>query len=66
VKILVSIAVLMLAFSTGCADPADDEVEKKDFATRVGDAVDSATARAEQMTEEEKKRVEEVNEAMDP
>jgi hypothetical protein len=65
VKTLISIAVLTLALAAGCADPGEDELEKKDLATRVGDAVESATARAEQLTEEENKRVEEVNEAMD-
>lgn len=44
---------------------AAEEQPKKDLGTRVGDAITTATDKAEQLKEQENERVEEVNEAMD-
>ena len=51
--------------ATEATDTAAQEEEKKDFATRVGDTVGTATANADEIRKDESERVREVNEAMD-
>lgn len=73
-----TISMLFLAgiLVTGCADDGLDTAatetsdtaaaeEPKDFATRVGDTVGTATANADELRSNENERVDEVNEAMD-
>ena len=64
--------VLLLLLAPACSRSADSEastddgakVEKKDMATRAGEAVEGAKDRAQELTDEENKRVDDVNAAM--
>jgi hypothetical protein len=70
-------ALLILLFLTvACADDGVDSAvtetsdtatteDSRDFATRVGDSVGTATSNADELRQEENERVDEVNEAMD-
>lgn len=53
------------AETTETTDTAATAEADKDFATRVGDTVGTATANAEKLQNEENERVDEVNEAME-
>ncbi len=50
--------------ATETSDTAVTE-DSKDFATRVGDTVGTATAKADELREDENERVDDVNQAMD-
>lgn len=75
-KRLISILFLTTFLIAGCADDGLDSAAtetsdtaategSKDFATRVGDSVGTATANADELRSNENERVDEVNEAMD-
>lgn len=75
-KRLIAMMFLALFLIAGCADDGVDSAvtetsdtaateEPKDFATRVGDTVGTATANADELRKEENERVDEVNQAMD-
>lgn len=75
-KRLIAMTLLALCPVVGCADDGVDSAvtetsdtavteDSKDFATKVGDTVGTATANADELRKEENERVDEVNEAMD-
>ena len=68
---LLSLVVLLLMpacrnGSEPAASPdASEETEKKDAGTRAGEAIEGAKDRAQELTDEENKRVDDVNAQMD-
>lgn len=75
-KRMISILFLSSFLVAGCAADSPDSAatetsdtavteESKDFATKVGDTVGTATANADEMRKDENERVDEVNQALD-